>query len=198
MCVLPTIAGCSAENTSEDSASSEQKPYSERVQSYLEEATSEGASETQIDELREALATGEVPYETMRGATQRAVDCMSNAGLDASIADVTQASGLEVPMYRASHGEEIDPDTGWEMIRACETSETYWLSAAYQQQPSAREQLSQYVRSKETELRECLQDNGVEADDDADGWELAELALEFSSAPEGGFDCLSTVGIDGL
>lgn len=197
MSAVLATAGC-AEGSSFEDPAAEGQSYSQRLESYLEEAESGGASETQIGNLREAHEEGEVPYETMRAAIQRAVECMTEAGLDASIVDETRASGLEIPMYRASHGDEVDSKTGWEMIRTCEESESYWLSAAYQQQPRARELLVGFVQSKEDELRECLKENGVETDDNSDGWDLATRALEHMGAEQDGFDCLSAVGIDGL
>ncbi|WP_062071860.1 hypothetical protein [Demequina sediminicola] len=192
------LVGCTGSDTRDDAGAWQDQPYDQRVRTYLSEAESGGASAPQVNELREAMETGEVSYETLRAAVHRSVECMTEAGLTAHVEDTTTASGLDVPMYRASHGDAVNTETGWAAIRACDKQETYWLSAAYQQQPRARNLLGEYVQSKELELRECLHDNGVETDRSADGWELAHLALDAPSADEGAFGCLAAVGIDGL
>jgi hypothetical protein len=62
------------------------------------------------------------------------------------------------PGYKALFDTTL-PDA---LYDSCEAREFRWVNLVYQMQPSSREQLGQYVMSRETLLRQCLEDAGME------------------------------------
>jgi hypothetical protein len=180
-----------------DAAPWEREPFAETVADLIAEAEQNGASDDQLALLEKAADDGKVELESARSAARAVVSCLHANGLTAEYLEAPDFKGYTIPEYRVVlEGTTEDPrrDT---IISTCADQEFTWVSQAYQLQPEARQMLGEYVESKESVLRTCLEDNGVETDPDAGGWELAHQALEAFDGPDS-VNCLDKAGIQSL
>ena len=151
------------------------------------------ASEAQLAVLREAVNTGTVSVEAAREAARRTVTCMQDGGLDAQYEEKELSHGLVVPAYVVNHGAEDDVDA---QIEACDQRESFWVSQAYQLQPSSVEEAERYVEQQAPAIRACLEENGYDTDAHDSGSELANEASQAFTDSGGAVDCLTEAGID--
>ncbi|MCR6712486.1 MAG: hypothetical protein NVV57_07240 [Demequina sp.] len=175
-------------------------PYDQFIGKYIDEAQAGGASQEQIDALVSARDAGRIDVEQMREAVAADAECLEKVGFTVTVSDAVRASGYVVPTFDAAYPSDLSTEQGDAVVDACDRTNLYWISAAYQLQPEARDKLGAYVMSRESELRKCLEGHSYATDPDATGWELAMQALQVSKDTRGqaGFDCLDEAGIDGL
>lgn len=148
----------------------------------LRDARAGGAGGAQIAVLKEAADAQDLPLDAARRATQRAVRCMSDEGLEAAYLEQTTFSGVIVPGYQVEWvGERAHP---------CDTRYAFWVNQLHQLQPSTLAANTEYADQQEPALRTCLEGQGVATDPQATGSDLAEQAAR--TAPS----CLGKAGID--
>jgi len=196
------VAGC-AGGTSDGPTVAAPESFRSKVIEIRSDAAQAGASDAQLAELDAAIAAEKVTLETATEAANRAADCMSAAGIPAEVRIDTAASGYRTPLYVATLPPEMDEDTAMALVDGCDRREQYFVSLAYQTQPTAKDAESALVEERTPNLIECLQDHGREVRADATQDELVRLALayleeQFDSgvAPELVIDCLAIAGID--
>lgn len=142
-----------------------------------------GAGPEQIAALEQAEADEDLSLEAARGAVRRAVQCMNDAGLEASYIEETSYSGTTLPAYQVVVGNDAQ-------VEACDVLESYWINQVYQLQPSSVQANEDFANQQEPVLRTCLEELGVATDPDHTGAQLASQAA--SEAP----DCLAEAGIN--
>ena|SRR6478609_917817 len=175
-------------------------PYGEFLDEYLDKARAGGASQEQLDALIAARAAGRIDIEQVREAMAATARCLEVSGFTVSLSDGVKPSGYVQPQYVAAFPADLTTAQADALVESCDNKNSFWLSAAYQMQPEARDQLGAYVMSREPQLRQCLADHGYSTDPKATGWELAQQALQVFSDAHGdnAVDCLSDAGIDSL
>lgn len=194
--LVAVAGGCTVDRGSDGSEPWMGTPLTELLDDAIAEAGQSGASAAQLDVLERARVSGEVTYEDAKGAAQAVVACFRQGGLEAEYSEMTRNGSYPVPNYAVwSNASDASVDA---IVEVCENQEFTWVNKVYQTQPSARQVVGEFVMSKEGELRACLEDYGIQTDPDANGWELAQLALESTDFGQGGQDCLGEAGIHGL
>lgn len=172
--------------------------WSDRVDEAITQARNGDASAQQIAILTEAKESGDISLEAARNAEQATVDCMNEAGLDASYVE-TQGGDGELPQpgfrVRADAGGEVSP-----LGDACETQESLWVSHLYQVQPRAIEVRNSNVDKHMPQLLTCLAERGVAPDADASRDEIYAAATNeaISANTSNTESCLSVAGIGSL
>lgn len=158
----------------------------------LADARHADASTEQLATLEEAVTTSSISLEAAREAARRAVSCMQEAGLDARFVEQTLAHGVVLPGYEVvpPPGEDVDAE-----VTACDEHEFFFVSRAYQLQPTSVEATERFVEQVAPAIRACLERNGYDTDDDARGSDLAQRASEVLHETEGGVDCLGEAGV---
>lgn len=200
-CILMACAAC---GSTAPAASPDEGSFGREIAAVILEAEANGASDQQIAVLEDARRTGTLSTEAVRDSLRRTVQCMSDAGVSATVEDHTRASGLIVPGYAAALGQpgatQEEIDEAQLVVDACDTSEFRWVSSFYQTQPSSQELTDLLLEKKAPALRACLQREmqlgGL--DQDATPYELAERASQVSVDTGWETDCLEEAGIDGF
>jgi hypothetical protein len=168
------------------------------VDDAVSQAMEGGASEAQIAILREARDSGGISLESARDAQQATVDCMTEAGLDATYVETEGGAG-ELPQpgfrVRADRDGEVSP-----VGDACETQESRWVSHLYQTQPRAVEARNANVDEHMPDLLACLSARGISLDSDASRDEVYAAATNEAIAANAANSesCLSESGIGSL
>jgi hypothetical protein len=162
----------------------------------IEDAEANGAGETQLSVLRHAQEVGGVTLEDARAAARAAVECMQDAGVDATYQEETEESGLVVPGYVAgwTNGQAVP----LAVIDACDQRDSFWVSMIYQTQPSSLESNDAYLERQLPVLIACLNDHGYTTDPSASPADLVRHALDVANQTGGTIDCVSEAGIDGV
>lgn len=150
----------------------------------LAEARAGGANEAQINILEQAEVDGQLSLEDARRAARSAVDCMTEAGLEATYQEEASYSGTPLPGYLVVTGDDTSS------IESCDVSHSLWVGKLHQLQPSSIQANEAYADQQESSLRACLEAEGLEVDENASGSQLANLASSIAQ------DCLFEVGID--
>jgi len=172
--------------------------WTEIVNDAIKQAKDGGASAQQLTMLTLAGESGDISLESARNAQQATVDCMIDAGLDATYVETDGGEG-ELPQpgfrVRADSEGEVNP-----LGNACETQESLWVSHLYQVQPRAIEVRNANVDKRMPELLTCLAERGVAPDPDASRDEIYAAATNEAIAANtaNGESCLSRAGIGSL
>ena len=153
------------------------------------DATNGGASDTQLEILNRSLAADSVAFEDARDSAMAAVECMNNAGLEATYQEDHQDSGLVVPGYTAHVGLE-DDGTNETIMATCDNQEAFWVNLLFQTQPSSVAYEDARIEELAPAFRECFDHYGVATDADATGQELQRLAIDEYADSDGAVDCL--------
>lgn len=183
------MVGCGATAGSSDA---QQVESTDVFSSVLTEAREQGAGPDQIADLEVAQRDRSISTEVTRQAAQRAVQCMTDLGVDATYVNRENFAGLNIAGYQV--GVAASDDGAWHIVEQCDVQEFYWVSQAYQLQPSAWEAKEAYANSHAQELRRCLEGTGASTDPDASGVDLVHEALQLLDTNPSA-DCLAAAGI---
>ncbi|WP_217615148.1 hypothetical protein [Cellulomonas sp. GbtcB1] len=182
------VGGCA---TRGDEGSGE-LPRAYTLAAALAEAEDAAAGEHQVVALSRAVDAGVVTVEDVREAARRAVTCMVESGIDARVEESTLSHGLVLPGYLASSDGD---DHAEARIELCDRNEYFWLSKAYQLQPSSVEAIEQHAEQRAPAIRACLEEHGVPSEDARSASELADLASRAAHELIG-VSCLAEAGVD--
>jgi hypothetical protein len=172
------------------------------IAAVIADARAGGASDQQLAVLTEARGLGDLSTESVRESARRAVQCMADARVNATVSETTGASGLVVPGYTAALGQSAatheEMDAAQRVVDGCDRREFSWVSSFYQTQPSSQAMTDALLARKAPELRACLERKGKLGvlDQDSTPYEIAQQASLARIETNGDVDCLTEVGID--
>lgn len=178
-------AGCGDEAESE----SYEAKSAQALTGALAEARAAGADESQL----EVLSGSEVTFDQYQGAIDRALACMSDAGLEIVSNEVIRWNGKEMVSYAVGAGS-LSEDQTLPVRDECYATYAQFVDSFWQ--TSTPEVLAFFDR-RDVALREpmeeCLAGYGVDAPDQASFRELIGLAsAHLGSEPDQ--DCLQDIG----
>lgn len=187
--VVVALGGCSSQP-----AESNDPLFDMLILEAIEQAAAAGASDGQLELLRQSEDAGHVPVETLRLAVHATIECFVEAGFEAEYLEPVGPEGLALPSYRVWTDGELSPGDD-ALIEECDSREGFWVNKVYQLQPSSDELRVEFVNGKADELRACLEDAGYPAEAGADGVALAQQAGRVATESQGAVDCLQEVGV---
>jgi hypothetical protein len=171
--------------------------FEEQLRSAIATATSDGASEAQLDLLERARHNGQVSVELVRQAQRAVASCASAAGVRVTFTETTRPDGW-VSAVTQVDASATDAD---QIYQRCEARESLQIARLYDTQPTAVKATSDYLDQQAPILRACLQSAGLNPKPNASGMDLARLAVSASadeSGHEKGMACLHQLGVDGF
>ena len=203
-CMLLALAGCSGGSPapSTSGGAAEREAYLTQLDSILESAKDDGASQAQIDLLSSTRALGYMPFDVAHQALMNFAACLADHGVKFRELDASGPADFPRLEYIVSV-YDAQGDT-WR--HTCDTQEYLKVDTAYQTQPRAIDARRQMLDLHRDEVLACLRDAGRPLPDDATPDEITqELYYAFfgfypgsgDSAPSGfeGTDCLTPTGI---
>lgn len=182
------LAGCSGGDAG-SSPSPEPAENSRYFATYLDEATTYGADQQQIDVLADAVSTGVLTFESVMELTRKTFACFTEHGIEYTENDPHELGiGYFMPSYSFSAqapGLTLDETT--EAADECINGYSYWASIALQDSRVIGEARDARMRRDLPTILECLRDNGVSLPDEAT---LDEIRTAVGSlAMEGAASC---------
>ncbi|MBX9246715.1 hypothetical protein ICW40_18150 [Actinotalea ferrariae] len=190
LALVGLLSGCGS--PADDSEGGEAGAAPGFFEDLVTEAQDGGASENQLSILRQAVEEGMLDVEGARAAARAVVQCFQDNGLEAKLVESTTDTGTARPDYQVEVLPGMSDADLNATIKACEDAEFTWVNIAFQMQPSTQQAQIDYINSKEDQLRACLEDAGIQTDPEANGYELAQQAVQ-TPASTGG--CLEEAGI---
>lgn len=188
--VALALSACSSSEVVETS------PYNEFIAQTEADALEGGASSAQLDLLHEASDDGEVTLEVARQAARSALNCAIEAGLVAEFNETTGSSGIAVPGFVVVADDGELSETEEATLEHCDDREAFWVNKAYQMQPSSVHLRDRYLESRAPALLKCLEDNGLEVEDESSIQELIDEAILLLDQSSGSIDCFEVSGVD--
>ena len=182
------LAGCGTE----PAAQNEPESFADQIASAIDAAEAGGAGDAQLEILRRAQAEGSLSLEDARAAERAMVQCINDAGSEATYSERTDKSGLVVPGYVAVAGtsEQLA------ITDACASQEAFWVDMVYQTQPTSTALSDAYLDQQAPLVRNCLESHGYTTAPDATTHELLRQALDAALETDWTIDCLTTSGIE--
>jgi len=181
----------------EPAESSARPSFESLIVAAIEDATASQVDASQLEALERAQAVGEVAPEVFLDARQRALDCMSAAGIHVSDVARSERSGLPLLEATLAAPEGMSDRTMLGIADDCELRFSTILEHVYLQQPSALNAYFDRIESHRTQLIACLREHGATIDDDASMDELfvANEEVNLQEAEKGQpYDCMVEVG----
>lgn len=181
------LAGCGGLMLLAGCASDAEPPVpttgSDAIAQELELARSEGAAEEQIDALSLASDRGEVTLEQVRGMSERARECIMQAGfqtVDSGQLELIPGSAWYLENYTVVQDPGVTDDAISAVMLDCSTRYLQFIQSAFMMQPQAVE--LQAALWDTPEVRDCLRSRGFDIDADATGAELEAMASDDARA----------------
>jgi hypothetical protein len=142
------------------------------------EADAAGASERQLELLREAATLGRVPLESVQEAVDNTIACFDDNGVaHTEVTYEPDEGGLLHPIYLFGPVPGLSSDESYAVAQECIKANSDFIYAAYCVQPIALEAEAQLAARAKPFVIQCLRDNGISIDDDAIKSEMDEAAL---------------------
>ncbi|GHS85757.1 hypothetical protein AGMMS50218_04060 [Actinomycetota bacterium] len=153
----------------------------------LAEAEAAGADQSQID----ALSGTGVTFAQYQEAIDRALDCMTSAGLEVVSTDVVRSNGQDVVSYAVASGTVAD-DQSPAVQEECYTTYAKFVDMFWQTStPDGLAYQERRAGALRAPLEGCLADNGVDVPAGASFHDLVVLASQHTQEDQ---DCLGDVG----
>ncbi|MGC4175165.1 hypothetical protein [Demequina sp.] len=149
---LVCLAACTAP-TSEPSTTD--NGFGSLATAIIARANAAGASEAQLDALRDAELIGVLEFEPYKQAVDATFACFADAGIRYESSGPTASSGL--PMIR--YGFEA-PENGPDPGSQCVNVNSRFVEELYQNQPAAAEAVEQAFIDAMPQLIPCLREDG--------------------------------------
>jgi hypothetical protein len=197
-CVAVSLAGC----TGEPSASPTSDPFAYAVSSMLIRAESGGASEAQLEILRQAQAAGVLEFEPYESTIDATFECFREQGIDYQSNGTSSSRGFPEIIYVVA-GPEAGP---LPEATACENEHSAFVAELYQVQPASAEASEKQFIAALPVLIPCLREAGLlpatgepTVDEVHDAIWAGFDSIEDGSAPEGFHPttCIDLAGITG-
>ncbi|WP_152648001.1 hypothetical protein [Demequina sediminicola] len=151
------------------------------------DALEQGASDYQLALIDEIAAQGSVSYELAKDAAMRTVDCINDAGGDASYTESSEPGAGPLPGFLAN-GDPENEAAALALIDTCDYQEAHWVNYLYQVQPDFLAWQAVIDERRLDARIECLEDKGIDLPADAD-WNL--VTGEIHELPEPDlYDCV--------
>ncbi len=170
------------------------KDFAEVIEPAIQEAEAGGASDAQLEILRQAQAAGKLSLEDDRAAARAMVACVEDAGSYALLSDKTTESGLILPVYNYAANTPEQEAIG----EACDTKEAFWVNMVYQTQPSSVQSKDAYLNQQAPLVRACLEREGYATDPGDKTYDLLRQALQVKTDTQSAVDCLTEANIGGF
>lgn len=157
--------------------------FSEQV----ETAIAAGASEAQLDILRDALAAGDLTLDQVNVAVEATFRCFDDNGIGHSSLKPLTYQGLDRVTYTFLDIPGLDPEVSLRIADDCIYSESFFVEELYVAQPRSREIYDHYFTENiRVPLIVCLRSIGIPVDDNVSNdevWQTATDKLIEISAP---------------
>lgn len=185
--VLVALAcgGCGTEPAPE----SYEQQSAQALVGALAEARAAGADASQL----EVLSGSGVTFDQYQGAIERALGCMSDAGLEVVSNEVVRRGGQDQVQYAVGAGS-LPEDQATSVQQECYSGYAQFVDMFWQVgTPDVLEYEDRRANALHEPLAVCLAGYGVDAPEDASFRELLLLSLEHAaSAPDQ--DCSTDIG----
>lgn len=180
------LSGCGLTVNSEGE---EAIDFDERITTALASAQDGGASEAQLEILRDAQVAGIVTLEQARQATFAGIDCIVAGGGYASYFEQVEPSGFVLPNAMTEAPDEKSLEAMEPLIDKCVEQESFWVNNIYQLQPTSQDIRDAYLEQQAPIMRECLESNGYATDPEATALELLWQAHQVWRDTNGAVNC---------
>ena len=174
--LVGVLAGCSdpAPTTSELS----DWGFAPTLVELAEEARAAGASEEQVHQLEAWIEIEDTPYSDLEQALQRTFACFEQAGLEYSYG--APAGGEDYPevKYAVFDDSPAGDHSVRNLIDACESKESQFVSMAYQLGPGVTARRERDNAAFFPQAIACLDQHGVETPEVSTLGELETALLE--------------------
>lgn len=201
LCAMLAVSGCS-DATDANSAGThgygDDVAFVDQISAAIDGAESQGAADRQLALLEQAKTDGVVSVEIAREANRNYAECAERDGLVVEFSESTSIPDwieLSYSTTTTTTDEEMSEAWAESVIDACSVAENEWVSSIYQIQPIAMDATFRHLQRQAPLLRSCLIDAGFEPDSDANGLDLAHLAISEPTKRGEGTDCLDLAGI---
>ncbi len=163
--------------------------FADQVKTAIEQAEAGGASDDQLNILREAQVEGVLTFEQAHSAALATLDCYIEGGGSGRYFENVEESGLVVPMYMALADDDATLTRLEPLMDACGTREGFWVNKLYQLQPVSQATRDAYLRKQGPVIRACLEDHGFATDPLATPEELVQQAMQVNFDTNGATSC---------
>ena len=155
--VIP-LAGCGSQASPVASVDTE---FVLILDNLIAQAKEADASSTQIESLARARKEGDVSLALLTDAVNATFACFDDAGIGHQLStDKSQPLPLLTYLYES-------PESGNPVAEACIVRNSYFVEAAYQNQPRWHAQVTQRIKANRDAIVACLQELGIEISADA-------------------------------
>jgi hypothetical protein len=153
----------------------------------IADAVRGGASEAQVQILRDARDAGALTLEQTKAAVADTFACFDASGMSHSgISTVTQ-EGLERVTYTYATIPGLGDEASLAIADACMNTNSFYVEKVFVMQPISREITNRYfTENVRTRLIPCLRSIGVAVDDESTNdevWRIATDTMAEISAP---------------
>ena len=192
-CVV-ALAGCSSP------PATPADDFGQKVDEAIALATRAHASQSQLDALATAKREGSLSLELARQQTNAAIECMTEAGVNAHYDERSKPGGLTVPIYLAEIRPDSPVDEGGvsqdeRVTEQCDSKEAFYVNKLFLTQPASVEAKQHEIEKRAPEIRACLEDAGYPPAGDATPSDLDSQALDVYNQTEGKVDCVIGLGL---
>lgn len=140
------------------------------------------------------LEKGEVSFADYEAATNRALACMRQAGIDVLGPEVTDRTGLRMLDYGwSSQVDGLSDEQGKQLGEGCLTRFSDFVDTQYQLQSSSVEAREQYFVKFRPAVVECIRANGGTVEDEPTRDEA--MTASFPILDNSGVDCFEKSGV---
>lgn len=139
------------------------------VDAMLEDAESDGVSDSQVSLLESARLTGQVTLEMLQDAESQTFACFDRAGIRHDELAPEMRGDMLTPQYAYEGGDKTA------VAEECIREHSYYVETLYAIQPAAVEANDARFASAMPKIIACLRDMGYEVDDDVTPAELKDM-----------------------
>ena len=164
------------------------------VESALERASEQGASDAQLRDLRAAQDQGELTFPELEEAVGRSLSCMRSADIPVIDATVDESAGyprLDYAYGASSEGRSAEQTDA--LAQECLRTHSLYVETIYTSSPQVREARDVQLDQVREELVSCLEEAGLDVMADAEPWVLRRQATDLLI--DDGTDCLVAAGL---
>ena len=134
--------------------------FNDIVDTAIAYAEAAHATQTQLDELREAKATGSITVDQARVANEAYLECVQALGATTTTIEDATSMGMWWPSFSVTAPPGLDESTWAPLDEDCNARNATYVMYVYGNQPAAREALAKALAKHEEQLKQCLIDMG--------------------------------------
>jgi len=138
--------------------------FEQVVDQAVTDAEAAHATQSQLDELKAAKASGAITPAQVRSANQAYIECVQALGATTTPMEDRTSMGMWWPSFSVTAPAGKDEATWGPLDQDCNQKNLSYVMYVYGNQPAAREALGAALAEHEAELKQCLIDMGGAAE----------------------------------